>query len=450
MKIHISNVGPIIDTEIELNKLTVVCGHNNTGKTYLSYVIYGLYSAWLSNMSFYLPDEFMNSLLNTGEGSVRLSEDAFDIDEILDNISSLYSKSLNKIFSTEKELFENSNIKIKIDDFLFHDFNITYALPFREQTSLELVYVVETRVLTVKILKSKNIDLSNSFLQYYIIRAFFNELLKKYNYRPYIMTAERAGISLFYKELDMRKSVILDKLSSEAGFDNFDPFDFLGEVSGRYPKPISANIDYVRDYEYISKNKSELFSNDENIAKMLADIIGGKIKIEDKKLYFSFKIGRKTKIIPIYAASSLVKTLLGLSIFINYYATTDSLLMIDEPELNLHPENQRKLARLLVYMVNKGVSVFITTHSDYILREFNNMIMLSNDFHGKNDLMAKLKYNEYDILNYQSITAYVAKKGAIKKAEIDNYGVSMDTFDDVIDQSAIETKMIYSSLEGGC
>jgi predicted ATPase len=43
--------------------------------------------------------------------------------------------------------------------------------------------------------------------------------------------------------------------------------------------------------------------------------------------------------------------------------------MVDEPELNLHPENQRRVARLFARLINLGIKVFITTHSDYIVKE---------------------------------------------------------------------------------
>ena len=53
--------------------------------------------------------------------------------------------------------------------------------------------------------------------------------------------------------------------------------------------------------------------------------------------------------------------------------------MVDEPELNLHPENQRRIAQLFARLVNLGIRVFVTTHSDYIVKELNTLIMLNQD-----------------------------------------------------------------------
>ena len=43
MKIQVENLGAIKNAKINLDKpLTLFCGQNNTGKTYLAYIIYAL------------------------------------------------------------------------------------------------------------------------------------------------------------------------------------------------------------------------------------------------------------------------------------------------------------------------------------------------------------------------------------------------------------------------
>lgn len=38
MKIKFKNLGPLEKGEFDLNKLTIFCGKNNTGKTYVNYL----------------------------------------------------------------------------------------------------------------------------------------------------------------------------------------------------------------------------------------------------------------------------------------------------------------------------------------------------------------------------------------------------------------------------
>ena len=41
MKFRIENLGRLNEAELEIADLTVVCGENNSGKTYATYAVYG-------------------------------------------------------------------------------------------------------------------------------------------------------------------------------------------------------------------------------------------------------------------------------------------------------------------------------------------------------------------------------------------------------------------------
>ena len=77
------------------------------------------------------------------------------------------------------------------------------------------------------------------------------------------------------------------------------------------------------------------------------------------------------------------------------YTLSDDLvnfLIIDEPESHLDTANQIQLARLVARLVNSGVKVLITTHSDYIVREINNLIMLSSPLEDGDKVRLKMGY----------------------------------------------------------
>ena len=46
MKLTVDNLGKIVQSEIELNNLTILVGDNNSGKTYITYSIYGMLKNW--------------------------------------------------------------------------------------------------------------------------------------------------------------------------------------------------------------------------------------------------------------------------------------------------------------------------------------------------------------------------------------------------------------------
>ena len=127
----------------------------------------------------------------------------------------------------------------------------------------------------------------------------------------------------------------------------------------------------------------------------------------------------------------------GLSDFYFYLKHTaypGQLLIVDEPETHLHPVNQIQVARLLARCANAGLRVLITTHSDYIVKELNNLIMLSQDFKGKSAFLSKHKkhYDENDYLKKSDVCAYVCENGGLTECEIDSRGMIMDSFNDPI------------------
>ena len=51
MKFGIKNLGPIKAASIELGDLTIICGKNNTGKTYLTYALSNFLDTVSRNLS---------------------------------------------------------------------------------------------------------------------------------------------------------------------------------------------------------------------------------------------------------------------------------------------------------------------------------------------------------------------------------------------------------------
>jgi hypothetical protein len=107
------------------------------------------------------------------------------------------------------------------------------------------------------------------------------------------------------------------------------------------------------------------------------------------------------------------------------------------------------MARLLVRCVHAGIKVLITTHSDYLVKEINNLIMLSHDFEGKQDLLKKLKYDADDALDPSQIRAYVAENDTLTACGVDKYGMDMPNFDRTIDDINRVTSEISSRLFAG-
>ena len=83
------------------------------------------------------------------------------------------------------------------------------------------------------------------------------------------------------------------------------------------------------------------------------------------------------KPLPLMNASSMVSELAPVVLFLRHVVKPGEVLIIEEPESNLHPAMQVELMRQLAAVVNAGVRIMITTHSEWILDELANLVRLS-------------------------------------------------------------------------
>jgi len=144
-----------------------------------------------------------------------------------------------------------------------------------------------------------------------------------------------------------------------------------------------------------------------------------------------------------------ILSLLQLRLYLKHQARVGDLLIIEEPELSLHPKNQRKIARLLANLVNCGLKIMITTHSDYILREFNHLILLTGKSPHLKKIVKEEGYKDLELLpSSKKVRLYTAEEGRVllpnykRKTKvktlveipIDNEGIPRSDFDDTINE----------------
>ncbi len=137
-------------------------------------------------------------------------------------------------------------------------------------------------------------------------------------------------------------------------------------------------------------------------------------ELEDKiNVRFSIKQG---KIIALFKGErvNIERVASGLKTFSLIYLalkqgliTPGGILFLEEPEEHLHPEWQVVMGELLVDLALKGVQIFISTHSDYLLKKVNNILQKKPEVREK-------------------IRAYLFKTdGVPEKLEIDERGIDL-------------------------
>lgn len=459
MKIHIKNIGMLDEAEFEVGDLTLICGENNTGKTYATYSLYG----YLDYMRSIREGIFIRIRRDINEGIFDFTankEIKFTFEKIKDRLDKhiktkevLYFKRvLFQMMAGKREDFENAEYNVEINFSIdeIKDATKTYLESNEINSRAKKIFQHTLYDDGLSILNNRNRDIRD------YVESFLDSLLNILFMKNFILSVERTGTSIFQKELDFSKIAKLEamqKMFKEGeDIDMFSIRKTLDSKKQLYPKPVRDNIDFIRDLELISKQES-IFKERKEYYKtplnLLIKLTNGKYKIADSGILFQPKGSKKAYNIEV--ASSSVRSLLMLNYYILHVARENDILMIDEPELNLHPKNQILVARLLVLLVNAGIKVFITTHSDYIVRELSNCIMLNNLSESQIRKFKKRGYSKEYSLEATRVKAYLAEniegKNTLRKVVItQQQGIFMETFDDPIDSQNENQGLIFEEL----
>lgn len=108
------------------------------------------------------------------------------------------------------------------------------------------------------------------------------------------------------------------------------------------------------------------------------EILSGEIRITQSTPggypEFVYRHQRMTQDIRLNRASSMVSELASIVLFMRRIVKPGDMLIIEEPEAHLHPAAQTQMAKTLAALVRAGVRVLVTTHSDWLLQEMANLV----------------------------------------------------------------------------
>lgn len=443
LAVKLKNIGILKHAEFSLGDLTLICGENNTGKTYATYALYGFLKSWREFIHIPLDDNLIHNLLTDGVIKVDMTQYVEKTSQLFSEACERYTDQLDRIFAAPEGTFQNSEFHLQAGAGDIRERGVYgqyYSIPINYAKEL----MSEELEVTLVVEEGKEVDphLAGTVVEDIITNLIFFHLLPQ----PFISSAERTGISTFRKELSFARDRLLKEMSQ--AHKNMDPRELLFKAYQNYPKPVGDNVDFTRELEDIAKRKSFIAKEHPEVLEDFADIVGGEYTItQNDQLYYIPK-GTRHKLTMV-ESSSTVRSLLDLSFYLNCIAQKGNLLMIDEPELSLHPENQRRIARLFARLANIGVKVFITTHSDYIVKELNTLIMLNHDKPHLKKVAEENGYQDNELIKADQVKVYIADKALLPleegqkrrkrdhtlvPADIDpEFGIEVGSFDKTID-----------------
>lgn len=356
MKVHIENIGNISKSDVEIEGITVVAGRNGSGKSTLSKSIFSIF----------------NSFYNLYE---KIE---------MDKLSSIYDILFHQIPRTVHSS-DNATAKTisRTTLAIREDIRSTINLEFvRNANSLDIINQVNeifdmhnlSQYMDTSISQEELDDILNQSDKSIIDQLINTNFQDEFNDQISNISNPKHGvINVSLNERTIKLGVDNDSVSLKS-----EPFELMQDVV--YIDDPGAIIDNNRRYRFMRLGNDHQGHLSEQINGSYRRVSNTLKAVSNAKLKEIFKIinstletvekpvsGEKKVNVANYSSGMksfyVIKTLIERDVI-----KRNGLLILDEPEVHLHPEWQVKFAELIILLQKEfDLHILINTHSPYIL-----------------------------------------------------------------------------------
>ena len=107
-----------------------------------------------------------------------------------------------------------------------------------------------------------------------------------------------------------------------------------------------------------------------------SNALGGKVVLKTDSMlppYISYALGKKS--FAMAEVSSSVRDVAFFLVYLKHAAEPGDMVILEEPEINLHPDNHVLLARLIAKLAAAGLRMVVSTHSPYFLEQLSHCVV---------------------------------------------------------------------------
>lgn len=451
---EISYLGAIRKAVVDLQKpLTLFCGPNSTGKTYLSYLLYAIFEN-----TDYVESKGLDKIVKHFSEYKEFTLNRELVENFIQDVAASMKAKLGSIFGigdlAVDKLFSQFELSLILSD---GDYERMLESPCRLiSKNGEKEFGIVKDASSDKVIyhmNGENSTIGRDSLMglRLMINHFFRLLCFRNSGGVRMLTVERNSIYTFKTELSLGRNELIDRIQQKSDRSELDILDMVNSSSRRYPLAVRSSLRIANDLENVQKFNSPYYKIAELIEK---GILQGEVKITrtGDVEFVSGKVG-KTKHLPIHLTSSIVKTMSSLVIYLKHIAHKGDLLIIDEPEMNFHPNVQISLMQIFAILTKLDLRIIISTHSDYMIREVNNLIMAGTIYAKDAQLIKELGYDENMLLNKNDIAVKYFNYGKLKRlldvvdVKVEDDGFAIESIDSTISKQNRITETLFDYLQ---
>ena len=493
VELEVSDFGPITEGKIKLRPLTVFVGPSNTGKSYMAILIYALHRFFTetAELTRFEHERWLYQFLKSSEEGLSSASHAIDTwikEEFGDIEKQEFVLEIRKRSRQRKPLILPNSVT-KIIKSIFDKQGEALSLELRrcfgsdigalirkgrrsdaqiivrqqgassaEHFNSVLTFRPQEKELNTAVPETIAIDVAHShfYFEYFfdLARALSRSRRSKNKRRNreadsllasiVVALAGLAHPSLFgglsfpafYLPADRTgvmhaHSVVVDATIESASMAGLRP---------TAPSPMLSGVlsDFLRQLIQLESSPvRRTKSRDDPGVKIEKAILGGTVRVERAEVSgyprFTYKPEGWKDGLPLMNASSMVSELAPVVLYLRYLVRPGNVLIVEEPESHLHPAMQVEFIRQLALLVQSGIRVIITTHSEWVLEELANIVRRSKIPQSQNSKAVQ----DGIALESNQVGAWLFKPKArprgsvVKEIRLDESGLYPSGFDEV-------------------
>ena len=397
MKLIIDNIGNVEHAEIEIKGITTIAGYNGTGKSTISRSLFSIFSANYDVINKISSDrtKSINNILSNYLSDIELNGEAFSERDqfrriaprhIVRELIKIISDNLLLILDENFGELHKNNLKQSINESI-DEFNNKYVK--FSVSSLDAIDLEAISNSIEGVLSQSDQSIFNQILTKHLNDEFHNQINNIYD--PVMGT-----ISLQVKEEQINVEVNQNVASSDklvnfrtdvvyiddaaAIVDNIYSDSFWFRINSKLNHNTHL-IEQIEDESYDTYTlRARATDRLDIVFRNINDILGtdfvntSEDEEDEKKLnLINYSSGMKS--------FYLIKSLLEKGVI-----RENGTLILDEPEVHLHPEWQLNFAEIIVLLQKEfGLHILINTHSPYLVEAID-------IFSKKNGINNSVKY----------------------------------------------------------